>query len=75
MKEEQKIQVFDKYRSGQLSVAEQATFETDLTQNPLLKVEYQDYLDIVEGVRLFERENLKAFLTAKETEEITENKI
>lgn len=72
MKEEQKIQVFDKYRSGQLSVAEQATFETDLTQNPLLKVEYQDYLDIVEGVRLFERENLKAFLTAKETEEIAE---
>ncbi len=64
MNEERKIELFDKYRKDELSIAERTTFESSLSSNPLLKVEYQDYLNIVEGIRLFERENLKAFLMA-----------
>lgn len=69
MNEERKIELFDQYRNGTLSMAERTRFESDLSSNPLLKVEYQDYLNIVEGIRLFERENLKAFLMADTVEE------
>ena len=66
MSEASKMEWFDKYRTGQLTETEIATFKSQLEANSMLKIEYQDYLQIVQGIRQYEREELKAFLLAEE---------
>ena len=62
MIEENKIALFDAYRNEELSEAEKVAFEQRMEKESVFKFEYEEYLGIVDGIRLFEREQLKAFL-------------
>lgn len=62
MIEENKIAMFDAYRNEELPDSDKKAFEQRIEKEPLFKLEYEEYLDIVAGIRLFERERLKQFL-------------
>ncbi len=72
MIEENKIALFDAYRNEELSHSERQLLEHRMENEPLLKLEYEEYLEIVSGIRLFERTRLKQFLTESDTTKTTE---
>lgn len=69
MIEENKITLFDAYRNEELSEAEKVAFEQRLQKEEVFKLEYEEYLNIVNGIRQFERERLKSFLEEEEEAE------
>lgn len=75
MIEENKIALFDAYRNEELSEVERVQFEQRLEKEPVFQLEYEEYLSMVDGIRLFERERLKAFLEDEDEQEMTETKV
>ncbi|MFK7946160.1 MAG: hypothetical protein AB8G11_01125 [Saprospiraceae bacterium] len=75
MIEENKIKLFDAYRNSELSDAEREAFEQRLEKEAVFKLEYEEYLGIVSGIRQFERERLKAFLEEETEQEALEAKV
>lgn len=69
MIEENKIALFDAYRKEELSNSDRVLFEERTEREPLFKLEYEEYLGMVEGIRQFERGRLKQFLMESETAE------
>lgn len=74
MIEENKIVLFDAYRNEELSEAEKVAFEQRMERESVFKFEYEEYLNVVSGIREFERERLKAFWE-EDNEEDNEEKI
>ncbi|NJN77224.1 MAG: hypothetical protein HC803_01935 [Saprospiraceae bacterium] len=68
MIEENKIMLFDAYRNEELPDSEKKAFENRIENEPLFRLEYKEYLEMVKGIRLFERERLKQFLMESEVE-------
>lgn len=73
MIEENKIMLFDAYCKKDLSEPERMAFEQRIEKEAVFKLEYEEYLNMVAGIRQFERERLKAFLEAEDETETTEN--
>ncbi len=57
--EDKHIEVFDKYYTNQLSESERNAFEADLATDEHLENAYHSYMTTVEGIRAFERKQLK----------------
>lgn len=74
MIEENKIALFDAYRNEELSKVEREQFEQRLEKEAVFRLEYEEYLGMVAGIRQFERDRLKVFL-ADEDEEALETKV
>lgn len=73
MIEENKITLFDAYRNDELAKAERVVFEQRMEKEAVFKLEYEEYLNMIEGIRTFERERLKAFLEDDNEAENTED--
>lgn len=70
MIEENKIALFDAYRNEEMPALERVAFKNRINKEPLLRLEYEEYLAIVQGIRQFERERLKQFLMESDAENI-----
>lgn len=68
MIEENKILLFDAYRNEEMLDSERVAFENRIEKEPLFKLEYEEYLAMVDGIRQFERERLKQFLMESDVE-------
>ena len=63
MKEEQThIELFDLYLRNELPDTDKADFEKKLVADPEFKQQFTQYILIVEGIKLKEREELKAYM-------------
>ena len=61
------IEIFDKYQQGVLSDMEKQDFEAQLSADEVTQSAYQNYLAMIEGIRLAERQRLKEELLNSES--------
>lgn len=73
MIEENKILLFDAYRNEEMPDLERIAFENRIEKEPSFRLEYEEYLAMVAGIRQFERERLKQFLMESDAQKSTEN--